>query len=86
MVDLDNIVKTREVQKIVDDDAEHCRLFWRCESFDEYRMKCDMLGIEALFTREEFDMIKGLYQTMKRMRGVDESTLQSKIFSAGAAL
>lgn len=86
MVDLDNIVKTREVQKIVDDDAEHCRLFWRCESFDEYRMKCDMLGIEALFTREEFDTLKGLYQTVKRMRGVDESTLQSKIFSAGAAL
>lgn len=86
MVDLDNIIKTREVKKIVDDDAEHCRLFWQCESFDEYRMKCDMLGIEALFTREEFDKIKDLYQMMKRMRGVDESTLQSKIFSAGAAL
>lgn len=86
MVDLDNIVKTRKVEKTVDDDAEHCRLFWQCGSFDEYRMKCDMLGIEALFTREDFDMIKDIYQTVKRIRGVDESTLQRKIFSAGAAL
>ena len=80
MVDLDNIVKTRrEVQKTVDDDAEHCRLFWQCESFDEYRMKCDMHGIEALFTREEFDELKDLYKTMKRMRDAD-------VFNAGAAL
>lgn len=86
MVDLDNIVKTREVEKTVDDDAEHCRLFWQCESFDEYRMKCDMHGIEALFTREDFDMIKDIYQTVKRIRGVDEGTLQRKIFSAGAAI
>jgi len=38
-----------------DDDMKNCGLFWRCASYDEYRIKCVVEDIEPLWTREEFD-------------------------------
>ena len=40
------------------DDVTNGRLFWQCESYDEYRLHCTIEGIEPLYTRREFDEMK----------------------------
>lgn len=41
-----------------EDDMKNCGLFWHCASYDEYRIKCVVEGIEPLWTREEFDSMQ----------------------------
>lgn len=31
------------------------RIFWSSDSYEEYRMKCDIEGIEAIFSRSDFE-------------------------------
>lgn len=40
-------------------DIANGRLFWQCESYDEYRLNCTIEGIEPTFSRrEDFDEMK----------------------------
>ena len=40
------------------DDVTNGRLFWQCESYDEYRLHCTIEDIKPLYTRREFDEMK----------------------------
>ena len=59
MVDPSDLVQIRP--QPADDfgnDIANGRLFWQCESYDEYRLRCTVEGVEALYTRAEFDSMK----------------------------
>jgi len=64
------------------DDIANGRLFWQCESYDEYRLHCTIEGIEPLYTRREFDEMKqpgsvsleGLHEVSQKY-GVDIATM-----------
>ena len=59
MVDPSDLVQLRpQPADDFSDDIANGRLFWRCESYDEYRLHCTIEGIEPLYTREEFDAMK----------------------------
>ncbi len=60
MVDPSDLVQTRPqpADDFGDGDIANGRLFWQCESYDEYRLHCTVEGVEALYTREEFDSMK----------------------------
>ena len=59
MVDPSEIVQIRpQPADDFGDDIANGRLFWQCESYDEYRLHCTIEGIEPLFTRREFDEMK----------------------------
>ena len=59
MVDPSELVKIRpQPADDFSDDIINGHLFWQCESYDEYRLHCTIEGIEALYTREEFDAMK----------------------------
>ena len=64
-------------------DIANGRLFWQCESYDEYRLHCTIEGVGPLFTREEFENLRqqpgtftldGLAEVSQRY-GVDISTM-----------
>ena len=42
-------------------DIANGRLFWQCDSYDEYRLHCTIEGIESLFTKSEFEYMKLRY-------------------------
>ena len=59
MVDPSDLVQIRP--QPADDfgnDTANGRLFWQCERYDEYRLRYTVEGVEALYTREEFDSMK----------------------------
>ena len=59
MVDPSELVQIRP--QPADDfgnDIANGRLFWQCESYDEYRLNCTIEGIEPIFTRIDFDKMK----------------------------
>ena len=59
MVDPSELVQIRP--QPADDfgnDIANGRLFWQCESYDEYRLNCTIEGIEPIFTRRDFDDMK----------------------------
>ena len=59
MVDPSELVRIRpQPADDFGDDIANGRLFWQCESYDEYRLHCTIEGIEPLYTREEFDSMK----------------------------
>ena len=83
MVDPSELVQIRP--QPADDfgnDIANGRLFWQCESYDEYRLHCTIEGIEPIFTRKEFDEMKqpgsfnlnGLAEVSQRY-GVNISTM-----------
>ena len=85
MVDPSDLVQLRPQPKDDDfgcDDIANGRLFWQCESYDEYRLHCTIEGIEPLFTRREFNEMKqpgsftldGLAEVSQRY-GINISTM-----------
>lgn len=43
------------------DDIANGRLFWQCETYDEYRLNCTIEGVEPIFTKDEFESMKKSY-------------------------
>ena len=60
MIDYSELVQTRSqpADDFGDNDIANGRLFWQCESYDEYHLHCTVEGVEPLFTRKEFDSMK----------------------------
>lgn len=57
----DDIVKIRPCGDEVDVVAETMKAVRSSTSYDEYALKCAIMGIELLLMREEFDSFKNLY-------------------------
>lgn len=83
MVDPSELVRIRpQPADDFGDDIANGRLFWQCESYDEYRLHCTIEGVEPLFTREEFENLRqpgsfsldGLAEVSQRY-GVNISTM-----------
>ena len=83
MVDPSDLVQLRpQPADDFSDDLANGRLFWQCESYDEYRLHCTIEGVEPLFTREEFENLRrpgsftldGLAEVSQRY-GVNISTM-----------
>ncbi len=76
MVDPSELVQIRpQPADDFGDDIANGRLFWQCESYDEYRLRCIIEGIESLYTREEFDDMKGSMDGLVREVHLDELKL-----------
>lgn len=59
MIDPSELVQIRpQPAEDFGNDIANGRLFWQCESYDEYRLRCTIEGIEPIFTRKEFDEMK----------------------------
>ena len=72
MVDPSELVQIRP--QPADDfgnDIANGRLFWQCESYDEYRLNCTIEGIEPIFIRRDFD-------EMKKSFALPESMISTK--------
>ena len=72
MVDPSELVQIRP--QPADDfgnDIANGRLFWQCESYDEYRLNCTIEGIEPIFTKRDFD-------EMKKSFALPESMISTK--------
>ncbi len=53
----DSLIEIRQIENdsSLFDDVRHCNIWWRSESYAEYRMLCDIEGLEPLYTEREFN-------------------------------
>ena len=76
MVDSSELVQLRpQPADDFGDDIANCRLFWQCESYDEYQLHCTIEDIKPLFTREGFDDMRGSMVGLVREGHLDEINL-----------